>query len=553
MALTLLALGLLLGLIAGQGAAQDAAPPGATAAQDLVGMAFTYQGKLNKGGVPHTGTCSLKFSLHDALSGGSQIGVTQTVATVDVVDGLFTVAVNDGSEFGGGPFGGEARWLAIAVQCAGDADYTGLHPRQELTPAPYALALPGLWTVQNLTSPNVFGGWQGNGATLVGIQGATIGGGGDALHPNQVAGHYATVAGGRGNQARNDRATIGGGLENVADGRSTTIGGGVRNQASGLGATIAGGEYITASGMVAAVGGGFMNTASFTGTAVAGGQGNSALAPYATVCGGYDNIANGDVATIGGGEFNQTSAHHATIGGGQDNIVEGEHATISGGNANLAGGPLGATIGGGEGNVARGNRPVVGGGQGNSAEGEHPTVSGGWDNQATGNWSTVGGGRLNTANGRYATVPGGVGATASHYGEVAHASGWFDEAGDAQTSTYVLHGVSTGDTYHDLFLNGTDMYLTIAEGRTVAFDILLVGHSSDDTSAAYKISGFIENVGGHTSLAHWNLWALEPSAAIPWDMQVLTNDTNHALQIQVKGNGETIRWVATVRTAEVAW
>jgi hypothetical protein len=67
-----------------------------------------------------------------------------------VSNGLFTIPDLD---FGSGAFNGEARWLAIAVQCPGDSGYTALSPRQALTPAPYALALPGLWTQQNGDQP----------------------------------------------------------------------------------------------------------------------------------------------------------------------------------------------------------------------------------------------------------------------------------------------------------------------------------------------------------------------------------------------------------------
>jgi len=36
-------------------------------------------------------------------------------------------------------------------------------------------------------------------------------------------------------------------------------------------------------------------------------------------------------------------------------------------------------------------------------------------------------------------------------------------------------------------------------------------------------------------------------------VQVLADNTNDALNIQVMGNGETIRWVASVQTVEVSW
>ena len=60
-------------------------------------------------------TCDFQFGLYDAASGGAQVGVTQT-HSISVSNGLFTVPdLNSGS----GAFNGEARWLAIAVQCQG--------------------------------------------------------------------------------------------------------------------------------------------------------------------------------------------------------------------------------------------------------------------------------------------------------------------------------------------------------------------------------------------------------------------------------------------------
>ena|GEM_PF-2873554 len=60
-----------------------------------------------------------------------------------MTDGLFTVQL----DFGAAAFPGEARWLAIAVQCSGDSAYTALTPRQALTAAPYAdYALSAPWS-----------------------------------------------------------------------------------------------------------------------------------------------------------------------------------------------------------------------------------------------------------------------------------------------------------------------------------------------------------------------------------------------------------------------
>ncbi len=107
-----------------------------------VGTGFTYQGRLQQSGAPVNGTCDLQFRLYDAESNGLQVGATQTETGVQVSNGVFTVTLNDGGQFGADALTGEARWLAIGVRCpAGSGGYTALSPRQPLTGAPFALGL----------------------------------------------------------------------------------------------------------------------------------------------------------------------------------------------------------------------------------------------------------------------------------------------------------------------------------------------------------------------------------------------------------------------------
>ena len=252
--------------------------------QAVYGSVFTYQGQLKSGGTPYSGACDLRFALWNALSGGAQIGVTQTKSNVSLAEGYLTVQL----DFGTGAFQGNERWLAIEVRCpAGAGSYTALSPRQALTAAPYALALPGLWTQPNAESPNLVGGWSGN-SVMAGVVGATISGGGTTSgFLNRVTDHYGTVGGGQRNQAGNDNGTLG-------DARLSTVGGGTSNVASNDSATVGGGWYNTASGEFSVVGGGQDNVASGTSSVVAGGDTNTASGWRSTVPGGVGNTASGD-------------------------------------------------------------------------------------------------------------------------------------------------------------------------------------------------------------------------------------------------------------------
>jgi FtsZ-binding cell division protein ZapB len=291
---------------------------GNLAPQAQVGTAFTYQGRLTDGGSPANGEYDFRFTLYDAATAGNQVGSWVSKENVTVTDGLFTVEL----DFGSGIFTGEARYLEIGVR-PGDsgAVHTTLSPRQELTPAPYALALPGLWTQQKTDCPNIIGGHADN-LVSPDAYGATIGGGGSDTAPNQVLRNYGTVSGGAGNVAGSWRATVGGGVLNTASGDSSTVGGGSSNTADGYYSTVGGGNHNTSSSY----------------DTVGGGQNNTASGGFATVGGGEYNIASDGATTVSGGYSNTASDNRATVGGGYDNTASGYGATIPGGNLNVAAG-----------------------------------------------------------------------------------------------------------------------------------------------------------------------------------------------------------------------
>jgi hypothetical protein len=206
--------------------------------QALAGTGFTYQGQLKNANGLVNGVCDFQFSLWDDASAGSQLGSAQSITSVSVSNGLFTVQLNGAGQFGASAFNGQGRWVQVAVKCASDPAYITLSPRQPLTPAPYALAMPGLRTQQNSTSPNIIGGADGNAVTS-GVVGASLSGGGVSSFFQSITDDYGTVGGGRGNIAGNSggstndavAATVGGGEGNTATGSYATIPGGLSNSA----------------------------------------------------------------------------------------------------------------------------------------------------------------------------------------------------------------------------------------------------------------------------------------------------------------------------------
>ncbi len=298
------------------------------AKSEMPGTAFTYQGHLKQDGEPAKGNHNFEFGLWDDDIGGNQIGVTQVLNNVLVTEGLFTVTI----DFGDDALNGQARWLEIKV------DVTTLAPRQRLTPTPIALSLPGLWTQQNATSPNLIAGFTGNVVNDDAI-GVHIGGGGSSGKVNSASGTYNTISGGEDNLAGENNggnpndsayATIAGGSQNRALSWGASIGGGFKNQALVGGDTISGGFNNIADGGTSFVGGGNSNRATGGSAVVGGGNGNQATGYESAICGGSGNIASGDYSVISGGSDNRASGVGSVVVGGTANKAAGRNSLAAG-------------------------------------------------------------------------------------------------------------------------------------------------------------------------------------------------------------------------------
>lgn len=106
--------------------------------------AFSYQGKLDDGGIPANGVYDFQFKLFDAPTGGAsnapngavQVGPTITINDLAITAGIFTTTL----DFGAGSFPGDDRWLEISVRPgASTGTYTVLNPRRQITATPYAI------------------------------------------------------------------------------------------------------------------------------------------------------------------------------------------------------------------------------------------------------------------------------------------------------------------------------------------------------------------------------------------------------------------------------
>ena len=101
---------------------------------------FTYQGRFTDSTMPQptNGIYEMQFKLYDAatVGTGTQAGVTQTLAGVSVVNGIFTVQLDQAGTL----FRSVDLFVEIAVRPVGSATaYAVLAPRQQITTAPLAI------------------------------------------------------------------------------------------------------------------------------------------------------------------------------------------------------------------------------------------------------------------------------------------------------------------------------------------------------------------------------------------------------------------------------
>ena len=525
---------LLLALAVGLARAQGPEPPGEgvqpqdVGIQAALGTAFTYQGQLKKDGNPVSGTCDFQFTLYDDASGGTALG-TQTKTGVSVTNGLFTVQL----DFGANAFQGNARWLQIAVKCAGDTDYITLSLRQALTAAPYSLYAArspwgGLLGVPAGFADNVDDDTTytaGTGLTLTGNQfsvntsviQARVSGTCDSGNAIRVINADGTVtcesvAGGAGD------------ITAVYAGTGLTGGGASGDVTLALDTAYTDERYWKLTGNAGTTPGthflGTTDNVSLTlavnGTAalrlepndtspnvIGGYSGNSVTAGVygATIGGGgassVPNRVTGNYGTVGGGSGNTASGYAATVGGGFNNTASSEGATIGGGESNLITATATyATIGGGYGNTASGSKATVGGGSSNTAGAWYATVGGGWNNTASGYAATVPGGRDNTAQGMY-SFAAGQRAKANHTGAFVWADSTdadFVSTAANQFAVRATGGVSfTTGSNNDFLLNGNKVWNEGNDGSGSGLDADTVDglHASSFASASLLGSSWV--------------------------------------------------------------
>lgn len=317
---------------------------------------------------------------------------------------------------------------------------------------------------------------------------------------------------------------------------------------------------ISADSFNSVVAGGILNRIDnlSTHSAIGGGNGNGIDKSYNSAIGGGDNNLIQFVSVrsaIGGGANNRIDnvSTFSVIGGGGGNRIDhnSDNSAIAGGaNNRIDNSGFQSAIGGGNSNRIDNdsNYGAIAGGGNNRIDNSSPK-------------GAIGGGHSNViTNAAYATIPGGYLASATQFGQQAYAAGGFnDEVGTAQASLYVLRNYTTNATTTTLFLDGISKEIQFPVGRAMLFDIQLIGES-DSTGpahdmAAYKFQGAFNRYSpASASLGQTKTVLYEDAGATFWDASLEKVDASGTLRLRVTGSpGRNIRWVAVVRTTEVAW
>jgi trimeric autotransporter adhesin len=450
--------------------------------QEATVTAFTYQGQLQEKGFPVNGTCNFIFELWNVESGGTAALESLSIDDISLTDGIFTVQLNFDLRY----FEGDARWLAIQVDCEGSGAFETLSPRQPLTATPYAFySLKVPWTGITGIPADIADGdddtiyTAGDGLVL---SSGNVFSADTSYLQKRVAGtcplgSSIRVIDANGNVTcepdDNTIYTAGNGLS-LKEGSFLINPTYTQRRVTGTCEAGAGITLVNQDGTVEceaysdtswSLSGNAGTTSShFLGTTddqglhfKVNGQDALRLEPHATspnlVGGNSLNIMASDVygGTIGGGGTS-----------GNPNAVYAHYGTVSGGLGNTAGvlGSPTTTM-----------YATVGGGVDNTASEQYATVAGGNNNTASGDYASVGGGSFNVASGDFAMIPGGSGNEA--VGKYSFAAGRLATANQdgcftwADSTTTTLLSCDTPNAWVARATGGVTFYTSAGHGSGV--------------------------------------------------------------------------------------
>jgi hypothetical protein len=166
----------------------------------------------------------------------------------------------------------------------------------------------------------------------------------------------------------------------------------------------------------------------------------------------------------------------------------------------------------------------------------------------------------------------GEGAVANNYGQFSYAAGNFNTNGDAQTSTYLYRGETTGDQPVELFIGGNTGRIEMNESGIMFYKAYISAASVTggwQLHRAYSEEGFFETFPPFTappptnpqksnlplSITH-KPFGSAPVSINGYSLESLDDGKSIALKVSggegpVPGPEERIRWLARIDTIEM--
>lgn len=247
------------------------------------------------------------------------------------------------------------------------------------------------------------------------------------------------------------------------------------------------------------------------------------------------SFAQGSVVTASGNNGSFAQGHTALASGSQGSFAQGYKATASGSKGCFAQG-VNTTSTGDSGSFAQGSNATAANSAGVFAQGNAVTAS------ATSSWAQ------------------GTQTVANKIGQFARSTGMFASNGDAQASQFVIRREVTHSdaNWYQLFTDGSAGLLTIATDTCWTFECLIVGATTGQGKAfSFKIEGCIQNDGGTTAILGNSITnTIYDGDDTDFNARASADNANDALLIEVSdatSGGDTVRWVASLRIAEITY
>jgi hypothetical protein len=126
---------------------------------------------------------------------------------------------------------------------------------------------------------------------------------------------------------------------------------------------------------------------------------------------------------------------------------------------------------------------------------------------------------------------------------------------DSITKTYIVRGITTGNTETELFIDASNNRIPVSANSTMFYTIDIVARRTDaiNESAGFYLKGVADNFSGTVADVGSLYEVIVARDVAGYSVDARANNSTDTINIYVTGvTGKTIRWVGLVRTIEVS-